>query len=242
MPPHPNIAAIFLLWVAILSVATMGSAQPVTGAATAPGEEAATGPVTLSAVEYCAGHEYRNGVLERVHNDYGYWAGGRYHYYIKDYQGNVRAVIDEAGRLEEVNNYYPYGGLMGAAGSGVQPRKYGGKELDRENGLDWYDSQARHYPTITRFITMDPMAEKYYSASPYSYCHGNPINRIDPNGAEISLNKAIENKVCDAETISQYVSILNAAFIGIATFNYDITNNMVIRSLSLPDVVITLTK
>ena len=93
MPPNPNIAAIFLLWVAILSVATMGSAQPVTGAATAPGEEAATGPVTLSAVEYCAGHEYRNGVLERVHNDYGYWAGGRYHYYIKDYQGNVRAVI-----------------------------------------------------------------------------------------------------------------------------------------------------
>ena len=210
MPPNPNIAAIFLLWVAILSVATMGSAQPVTGAATAPGEEAATGPVTLSAVEYCA--------------------------------GNVRAVIDEAGRLEEVNNYYPYGGLMGAAGSGVQSRKYGGKELDRENGLDWYDSQARHYPTITRFITMDPMAEKYYSASPYSYCHGNPINRIDPNGAEISLNKAIENKVCDAETISQYVSRLNAAFIGIATFNYDITNNMVIRSLSLPDVVITLTK
>ena len=57
MPPNPNIAAIFLLWVAILSVATMGSAQPVTGAATAPGEEAATGPVTLSAVEYCAGHE-----------------------------------------------------------------------------------------------------------------------------------------------------------------------------------------
>ena len=225
MPPNPNIAAIFLLWVAILSVATMGSAQPVTGAATAPGEEAATGPVTLSAVEYCAGHEYRNGVLERVHNE-----------------GNVRAVIDEAGRLEEVNNYYPYGGLMGAAGSGVQSRKYGGKELDRENGLDWYDSQARHYPTITRFITMDPMAEKYYSASPYSYCHGNPINRIDPNGAEISLNKAIENKVCDAETISQYVSRLNAAFIGIATFNYDITNNMVIRSLSLPDVVITLTK
>lgn len=197
---------------------------------------------TIMTKSYCGDLEYLNNEIERVDNDYGYWAGGRYHYYIKDYQGNVRAVIDEAGRLEEVNNYYPYGGLMGAAGSGVQSRKYGGKELDRENGLDWYDSQARHYPTITRFITMDPMAEKYYSASPYSYCHGNPINRIDPNGAEISLNKAIENKVCDAETISQYVSRLNAAFIGIATFNYDITNNMVIRSLSLPDVVITLTK
>jgi RHS repeat-associated protein len=151
--------------------------------------EAATGPVTLSAVEYCAGHEYRNGVLERVHNDYGYWAGGRYHYYIKDYQGNVRAVIDEEGRLEEVNNYYPYGGLMGAAGSGLQPRKYGGKVLDRENGLDWYDSQARHYdPTTGRTPTMDSKAESYYSLSPYLWCAGNPVRNIDPDGSFVRKN------------------------------------------------------
>ena len=177
---------IFILLAGNLCVAAMGcpcSAQPASASATVPSVEAATGPVTLSAVEYCAGHEYRNGVLERVHNDYGYWAGGRYHYYIKDYQGNVRAVIDEAGRLEEVNNYYPYGGLMGAAGSGVQPRKYGGKELDRENGLDWYDSQARHYdPTTGRTPTMDSKAESYYSLSPYLWCAGNPVRNIDPTG------------------------------------------------------------
>jgi len=29
---------------------------------------------------------------------------------------------------------------------------------------------------------VDPLAEKYYSISPYSYCAGNPVNRIDPNG------------------------------------------------------------
>ena len=177
---------IFILLAGNLCVAAMGcpcSAQPASASATVPSVEAATGPVTLSAVEYCAGHEYRNGVLERVHNDYGYWAGGRYHYYIKDYQGNVRAVIDEAGRLEEVNNYYPYGGLMGAAGSGVQPRKYGGKELDRENGLDWYDSQARHYdPTAGRTPTMDSKAESFYSMSPYLWCAGNPVRNIDPTG------------------------------------------------------------
>ena len=177
---------IFILLAGNLCVAAMGcpcSAQPASASATVPSVEAATGPVTLSAVEYCAGHEYRNGVLERVHNDYGYWAGGRYHYYIKDYQGNVRAVIDEAGRLEEVNNYYPYGGLMGAAGSGVQSRKYGGKELDRENGLDWYDSQARHYdPTAGRTPTMDSKAESFYSMSPYLWCAGNPVRNIDPTG------------------------------------------------------------
>lgn len=29
---------------------------------------------------------------------------------------------------------------------------------------------------------MDPLAEKYYSVSPYVYCAGNPVNRIDVQG------------------------------------------------------------
>lgn len=32
---------------------------------------------------------------------------------------------------------------------------------------------------------MDPMAEKYYSISPYAYCANNPINVIDPDGKDI---------------------------------------------------------
>ena len=84
------------------------------------------------------------------------------------------------------DNLLPYGGLMGAAGSGVQSRKYGGKELDRENGLDWYDSQARHYdPTTGRTPTMDSKAESYYSLSPYLWCAGNPVRNIDPTGEEL---------------------------------------------------------
>jgi hypothetical protein len=31
---------------------------------------------------------------------------------------------------------------------------------------------------------IDPMAEKYYSISPYAYCGNNPVNRIDPNGMD----------------------------------------------------------
>ena len=53
------------------------------------------------------------------------------------------------GTLKEVNNYYPYGALMGGGTVGnnqsVQPYKYGTKELDRQNGLDWYDFSARTY-------------------------------------------------------------------------------------------------
>lgn len=36
--------------------------------------------------------------------------------------------------------------------------------------------------TTSRFLTVDPLAEKYYSWSPYVYCANNPIKFIDPTG------------------------------------------------------------
>ena len=93
----------------------------------------------------------------------GYMQDGGLYFYIKDYQGNVRVVLNQANQPVEVNSYYPYGGLMAATTTeGTQPYKYSTKELDRENGLDWYDSKARMYdPTIGRTPTQDPMAEIY---------------------------------------------------------------------------------
>ncbi|MCD7972629.1 MAG: hypothetical protein LUG18_08165 [Candidatus Azobacteroides sp.] len=39
-----------------------------------------------------------------------------------------------------------------------------------------------------RFLTIDPMAEKYYSISPYVYCANNPLKFVDPDGREISFS------------------------------------------------------
>ena len=67
-----------------------------------------------------------------------------------------------------------------AATAGVQPLKYGAKELDRENGLDLYDSRARFYDSmIGRTTSQDPLAEKYSGVSPYLWCAWNPIEFID---------------------------------------------------------------
>ena len=120
----------------------------------------------------------------------GYMQDGELYFYIKDYQGNVRVVLNQANQPVEVNSYYPYGGLMAATTTeGTQPYKYGTKELDRENGLDWYDSKARMCdPTIGRTPTQDPMAEKYYSISPYLWCAANPITFTDPNGEDLIIN------------------------------------------------------
>ncbi len=60
------------------------------------------------------------------------------------------------------------------------------------HGLDEYDSEARwYYPAIMRTTTIDPLAEKYYSISPYAWCANNPVSRIDPDGKEWKMTKSV---------------------------------------------------
>ena len=95
-------------------------------------------------------------------------------------------MADAEGSVEEVNDYYPFGGLMSnTTGNEFQPYKYNGKELDRKAGLNLYDYGARFYdPAIGRFSTVDPMTEKYLETSSYVYCNDNPLKYIDPTGKE----------------------------------------------------------
>ena len=91
--------------------------------------------------DYCGDIIYKDGEVERILTDNGYAvpdsAGGYdYYYYVKDYQGNIRAVLDEEDNVMESNGYYPYGMPYADNYFSVQPYKYGGKELDRTNGLD----------------------------------------------------------------------------------------------------------
>jgi RHS repeat-associated protein len=86
-------------------------------------------------------------------------------------------------RLLQANSYYPLGLLIKPTGTGsacTNEYFYQGKELDNENGLNWYDFHARLYdPVLGRWHTPDP-AQQY--VSPYMAMGDDPINRIDPNG------------------------------------------------------------
>ncbi|MDD6582287.1 MAG: hypothetical protein PUF10_06395 [Bacteroidales bacterium] len=45
---------------------------------------------------------------------------------------------------------------------------------------------ARHYhPTLSIWLSVDPMSDKYPSTSPYTYCANNPVRLVDEDGREI---------------------------------------------------------
>ncbi len=223
--------------VSIISVIEQGSINGVGGSSNGvmgggiipfdpPGPIVPPGPTTYLTMDYCGNHVYRNGVMERTMNDYGYQADSTYYYYIKDYQGNVRAVIDQNGDLREIDNYYPYGGLMGAASAGIQPNKYGGKELDRENGIDLYDFEARYQdPMLPMFTTQDPLAEQSPNISPYAYCASNPIFFIDPTGNDWYSTEdstvVWDKNVTSVETTPSRCTYIGASYEGIRVYEYD---------------------
>ena len=141
------------------------------------------GSVTTT-TDYCGNVIYENNTAKLLLTGEGYisLSDKKYHYYLQDHQGNNRVVADKDGNVEETNHYYPFGGVF-ASSQNVQPYKYNGKELDTKKGLNWYDYGAREYDAVLgRFTTMDPMAEKYYAVSPYTYCVNNPIKFVDPTG------------------------------------------------------------
>ena len=145
---------------------------------------------TTTTTDYCGNVIYENGVQKLLLTEEGYvtLSDGKYHYYLKDHQGNNRVVINQSGTVEEANHYYPFGGVFASSGN-VQPYKYNGKEYDSKKGLNWYDYGARHYDAVLgRFTTNDRFAEKYYSMSPYQYGANNPVNNIDVNGDTIVVN------------------------------------------------------
>ena len=61
--------------------------------------------------------------------------------------------------------------------------KFTGKERDEETGYDFFG--ARNYTSAASiWLSVDPLADKYPSISPYAYCHWNPIKNIDPDGRD----------------------------------------------------------
>ena len=60
---------------------------------------------------------------------------------------------------------------------------FSAKEKDSETGLSYFGS--RYYSSdLSIWLSVDPMASKYPSLSPYVYCADNPVKLVDPNGED----------------------------------------------------------
>lgn len=155
-------------------------------------EKVTTSGGSVLSRDYIGNLIYENGTLKKILFDGGYvdmtGSAPAYRFYLTDHLGSVRVVAAADGTVIQVNHYYPYGGLM------IDPRhtisstnasdsryRFTGKELSEESGE--YDYGARFLDPIPgRFTTIDPLAEKYYSLSPFAYCAGNPVNAVDVDG------------------------------------------------------------
>jgi len=97
--------------------------------------------------------------------------------------GSARRVITSNGISRDKYVYHPFGGEASFTINTLQTRRYTGKTLDEEMGLDLYYYGARYYdPTLGRFTQVDPLANKYPAWGPYVYCADNPLKYRDPNG------------------------------------------------------------
>ena len=137
------------------------------------------------------------------------WEGGRLIngsgtgnllYYVTDHLGSVRAVKDGAGTIRQRYDYYPFGTVSRVYTSSsttdysLKRYRFGGKEIagsaltelggsGAAPAAPYLDFGARLYsPRTATWLSVDPMAEKYYGIGPHVYCAASPLNLVDPDG------------------------------------------------------------
>ncbi len=146
------------------------------------------GPQTLGVIKGDGQGETSTHFNLTGNTTFGRWVpGGTRRYYLKDVLGSTRVVVDDQGNVTETRDFYPFGLTMPqrSYSAGTETlEKFTGKERDESIGLDYFG--ARYYdPALARWHSVDPLASKYPSLSPYNYVTNNPINAFDPDGQDI---------------------------------------------------------
>ena len=57
-----------------------------------------------------------------------------------------------------------------------------GKEKDVETGYGYFGARYMDHELMTMWLSVDQLADKYPSISPYAYCAWNPLKLVDPDG------------------------------------------------------------
>lgn len=71
---------------------------------------------------------------------------------------------------------------------------FNGKEKDYESSFHYYGARYYWSELLTGWLSVDPLADKYPSISPYAYCAWNPTKLVDPEGKDVEIVKDDDNK------------------------------------------------
>ena len=104
-------------------------------------------------------------------------------FYHSDHLGSTSYITDDKGNITQYDAYLPYGELLVDEHSSSEdmPYKFNGKEMDSETGLYYYGARYMN-SVISIWNTPDALIEAKPFVSSYTYCLGNPILLIDPDG------------------------------------------------------------
>lgn len=112
-------------------------------------------------------------------------------FYHSDHLGSAAYLTNDAGQVTQTLNYLPYGEDWVDIQNYAETRyprlgiyTYNGKEKDYESGFHYYGARYYWSELLTGWLSVDPMADKYPSISPYAYCAWNPVTLIDPDGRD----------------------------------------------------------
>ncbi|WP_140487074.1 DUF6443 domain-containing protein [Flavobacterium sp. GSA192] len=152
--------------------------------------------------DYAGGFQYKDAVLQFLPTTEGYAEYNAtngifsYIYQYKDHLGNVRLSYKDVGtttpslQIVEESNYYPFGLKQKVAGEAVinssYKYKYQGQERQDELGLNWDSFKWRNYDyTIGKFMSIDPLAEKYPYNSTYAFQENKMGMGVELEGLEL---------------------------------------------------------
>ena len=117
-------------------------------------------------------------------------------YKLTDHLGSTRmtyklnftfGAVYQNATIQYMADYYSFGKIVREyinPGTSAEKYQYTGKERDTESGYDYFNARNYH-SEVGRFLSVDPLAGKYPSWSPYNYTMNNPIRFIDPSGMEV---------------------------------------------------------
>ena len=110
-------------------------------------------------------------------------------FYHSDHLGSASWITEINGDAVQHLQYLPYGErYVDQRVSGYHERfTFTGKERDEETGYGDFGARYMDHELMTMWLSVDPMADKYPSISPYAYCNWNPVKLVDPDGREIVI-------------------------------------------------------